>query len=99
MKLKWTLAVKRKDWVPSKWSKICSAHFREADVDRTVHNCIRIREGAIPKIFPAISETTHQWDLKRKKENTVHHTEFSTKKLRTELNKSQDGLKLNQKKK
>ncbi|XP_054256977.1 THAP domain-containing protein 6-like, partial [Macrosteles quadrilineatus] len=50
---KWTIAVSRKDWEPSKWSQLCSAHFRESDLDRTSSSCVRLRPGAVPCVFPA----------------------------------------------
>ncbi|XP_049839589.1 histone-lysine N-methyltransferase eggless-like isoform X2 [Schistocerca gregaria] len=47
----WIKALRRKDWEPTKSSKICSDHFREADIDRTSLLCVRIRDGAVPCIF------------------------------------------------
>ncbi|XP_046664296.1 THAP domain-containing protein 6-like [Homalodisca vitripennis] len=55
LKRKWMNALKRKDWAPSKWSRVCSAHFKEADFDLTSLCCVRIREGAVPTIFSYIS--------------------------------------------
>ncbi|KAG8259722.1 hypothetical protein J6590_008758 [Homalodisca vitripennis] len=51
LRQKWIIAVKRKDWEPTKFSKLCSAHFREEDIDRTSLSCVRIRQGAVPQIF------------------------------------------------
>ncbi|XP_046981545.1 THAP domain-containing protein 6-like [Schistocerca americana] len=49
----WVKALGRKDWEPSKYSKVCSQHFREQDIDRTSVSTVRIRENAVPSIFPA----------------------------------------------
>ncbi|XP_046658532.1 THAP domain-containing protein 2-like [Homalodisca vitripennis] len=30
---RWINAVRRKDWEPNRHSRLCSSHFREADID------------------------------------------------------------------
>jgi hypothetical protein len=45
--------VRRKDFVPSNSAVLCSLHFREEDIDRTSLCQVRIRENAVPSIFPA----------------------------------------------
>ncbi|XP_046995409.1 THAP domain-containing protein 2-like isoform X10 [Schistocerca americana] len=47
----WIKALRRIDWKPTKHSRICSVHFREADIDRTSLSNVRIRCGAVPCIF------------------------------------------------
>ena len=54
-------AVRRENYTPSKSAVLCSSHFLEQDLDRTSLCCVRVREGAIPKVFEAFP--TH---LKRK---------------------------------
>jgi hypothetical protein len=45
--------VRRKNFVPSDTAVLCSRHFREEDIDRTSIATVRIRENAVPCIFPA----------------------------------------------
>jgi hypothetical protein len=45
--------VRRKNFVPSDSAVLCSRHFREEDIDRTSVSTVRIRENAVPSIFPA----------------------------------------------
>ncbi|CAH2016120.1 unnamed protein product [Acanthoscelides obtectus] len=60
------MAIARKNWTPSKYSAVCSRHFRESDIIRTenivladgpVQNNIplkypKLKENAVPYIFP-----------------------------------------------
>uniref|UniRef100_A0A1B6LBM8 THAP-type domain-containing protein n=1 Tax=Graphocephala atropunctata TaxID=36148 RepID=A0A1B6LBM8_9HEMI len=48
---KWINAINRNNWEPKNHSRICSSHFREADIDRTSLCLVRIRDGAVPSIF------------------------------------------------
>ncbi|XP_046383550.1 uncharacterized protein LOC124154085 [Ischnura elegans] len=48
----WTKAVRRKNWAPSKSSVLCSEHFLPEDMDRTSLCNVRIRENAVPSVFP-----------------------------------------------
>uniref|UniRef100_A0A8D8WX84 THAP-type domain-containing protein n=1 Tax=Cacopsylla melanoneura TaxID=428564 RepID=A0A8D8WX84_9HEMI len=48
----WVAVVNKKDWTPKSSSRICSAHFKEEDIDRTSLSVVRIREHAVPTIFP-----------------------------------------------
>ena len=55
MRKKWALAVKRaRDdgtlWMPGNRDVLCSAHFKDADFDRTGQT-VRLRENTIPTIF------------------------------------------------
>ena len=51
----WIAAIRRQDWQPSKYSTLCSEHFIEQDFDRSSLVCVRLREHAVPSIFPAFS--------------------------------------------
>uniref|UniRef100_UPI001446F7D3 THAP domain-containing protein 6-like n=1 Tax=Epinephelus lanceolatus TaxID=310571 RepID=UPI001446F7D3 len=46
----WVAAVRRKDFVPSDSSVICSCHFRPEDFDRTGQT-VRLRDGVTPSVF------------------------------------------------
>ena len=61
--LKWWLAVKRPEWIPSEHSKVCSAHFKPADFkDSIINTCsanpspkrryLKLKDGAVPSMFP-----------------------------------------------
>ncbi|GLV46479.1 hypothetical protein CBL_20809 [Carabus blaptoides fortunei] len=49
----WITAVRRENWQPSNISRICSVHFKEDDFDKTSLSSIRLRDFAVPSIFPA----------------------------------------------
>ena len=49
-KKKWLLNLHRKDWTPSKYSKICSDHFKEVFVNRTGRR-VKLKDDAIPTRF------------------------------------------------
>ncbi|XP_049802037.1 THAP domain-containing protein 6-like [Schistocerca nitens] len=59
-------AVRRKNWRASKWSTICSQHFRDEDIDRTSLSTVRLRENAVPSVFPTHPEHLQKGDKKRK---------------------------------
>ncbi|KAG8254856.1 hypothetical protein J6590_106761 [Homalodisca vitripennis] len=44
---------KKKDWEPSKWSRLCSTHFKEEDIDRTLTR-VQLKENVEPSILPQI---------------------------------------------
>jgi hypothetical protein len=45
--------VRRKNFVPSSTAVLCSRHFREEDINRTSLCKVRLRENAVPSVFPA----------------------------------------------
>lgn len=49
----WAGAVRRVGWVPNGNSVLCSAHFTEDAFDRTSMSCVRLRDTAVPSIFPS----------------------------------------------
>ncbi|PSN44655.1 hypothetical protein C0J52_15737 [Blattella germanica] len=63
LKDNWVKAIRRVNWTPSQYSKICSAHFAEADIDRTSLSCVRIRTGSVPSVF-----STNRKKLKRREQ-------------------------------
>ncbi|XP_024134079.1 THAP domain-containing protein 6 isoform X1 [Oryzias melastigma] len=51
----WAKSLRRADeegqmWIPSKYDVICSAHFKEEDLDRTGQST-RLRDGVKPEVF------------------------------------------------
>ncbi|XP_035214890.1 chromobox protein homolog 3-like isoform X2 [Stegodyphus dumicola] len=55
LKASWIRAIRRKDWIPTKNSYVCSEHFKENDFNRT-YACKRVllREDAVPSIFKGL---------------------------------------------
>jgi hypothetical protein len=53
LRQQWIAAVRRKDYVPSASAVLCTKHFKPEDVDRTSLCCVRIRDNAVPSVFPA----------------------------------------------
>lgn len=53
-------AIRRKDWQPAPGSKVCSAHFRDEDFDRTSLAIVGLRENVVPSIFPAFPKYLKQ---------------------------------------
>ncbi|KFM80891.1 THAP domain-containing protein 1, partial [Stegodyphus mimosarum] len=47
----WIKAVRRKNWTPTVYSRLCSEHFSEDQIDRSSLACVRLRENAVPNIF------------------------------------------------
>lgn len=45
--------MRRENFTPTKYTVLCSKHFREEDIDRTSLSVVRIRNGAVPCIFEA----------------------------------------------
>lgn len=48
----WIKAVRRENWIPSKHAVLCSAHFEEKMIDRSMKRII-LAKTAIPTIFSA----------------------------------------------
>ncbi|KAJ8359657.1 hypothetical protein SKAU_G00161820 [Synaphobranchus kaupii] len=51
----WVVAVRRKDFEPIDTTVLCSCHFEADDFDRTGQN-IRLREFAVPSVFPSFPD-------------------------------------------
>lgn len=52
----WAAAIGRDGWTPTPHSCICSAHFNEKDIDRTSTLRVRLREGCVPCLSPALQK-------------------------------------------
>ncbi|XP_063228502.1 THAP domain-containing protein 2-like isoform X3 [Bacillus rossius redtenbacheri] len=50
---RWIKAVRRKDWTPSSFSLLCSQHFSDDCFDKTSLCVVRLKDHAVPSIFPA----------------------------------------------
>uniref|UniRef100_A0A8C5G3L7 THAP-type domain-containing protein n=1 Tax=Gouania willdenowi TaxID=441366 RepID=A0A8C5G3L7_GOUWI len=50
LRRKWEQAVKRKGFVATDWSVLCSEHFNADDFDRT-GQIVRLRQGVKPSVF------------------------------------------------
>ncbi|CAJ1056930.1 THAP domain-containing protein 6-like isoform X3 [Xyrichtys novacula] len=50
LRKRWEVALRRKDFTATKFSRLCSEHFRQEDFDRTGQT-VRLRNGAVPSIF------------------------------------------------
>lgn len=51
---KWIIALRRKNFIPSQWSRICSIHFIDSDYEirpGTTKPCLKI--DAVPSNFPS----------------------------------------------
>ena len=52
--VKWIAAVRRQDWQPSKYSKLCSEHFTEQDYQiRPAAAHPLLKQDAVPTLFAA----------------------------------------------
>lgn len=91
------------DWVPGQCSTICSEHFRKEDFDLTSLCRVRLREEAVPCVFPhpeiPVKDLKERRPLKRKCDDALsltHDTDHSPrgytspgKALDTELKTTQ----------
>ncbi|XP_049941346.1 THAP domain-containing protein 1-like [Schistocerca serialis cubense] len=79
----WENAVRRKNWRASKWSTICSQHFREEDIDLTSLSTLRVRENAVPSVFPTHPKHLRKGDKKRKPPLRKESSSFPSSVLAT----------------
>ena len=57
MKKKWLHAIRRdegKHFKVTEYSKICSRHFREGDIKKSLAGKNELRDGVVPSVFPWI---------------------------------------------
>ncbi|XP_057320033.1 uncharacterized protein LOC130664216 [Microplitis mediator] len=50
---KWISQIANKDWKPKEEDKICAAHFSTTDIEPTTNNYKKLKDGAVPTIFPS----------------------------------------------
>ncbi|XP_064482936.1 THAP domain-containing protein 1-like [Ornithodoros turicata] len=68
LRLQWVNAIGRPDWVPTKYSRVCSKHFRNEDFDRTSLTRVRLREGSVPVAHPSVQVHQEEHDLPARRE-------------------------------
>ena len=61
----WLVSLRREGFKPTKFSKICSAHFEDSFIDRT-GQIVHLQAGAIPKKFDFPSYLLPKTGTKRK---------------------------------
>ncbi|XP_064472916.1 THAP domain-containing protein 1-like [Ornithodoros turicata] len=66
--LQWVNAIGRPVWVPTKYSRVCSKHFRNEDFDRTSLTRVRLREGSVPVAHPSVQVHQQEHDLPARRE-------------------------------
>ncbi|KAJ4427964.1 hypothetical protein ANN_23977 [Periplaneta americana] len=59
-RMEWTKAVRRENWCPTYYSIVCSAHFKDEDFDRSSLCYVRIKEDAVPSLYPAFPTKVQQ---------------------------------------
>ena len=52
LRKEWVRAMRREDFSPTRFSRLCSKHFKNEDFDRSL-NTVRLPDGAVPCIFEA----------------------------------------------
>lgn len=49
--MKWIDAVRKTDWEPNFWSRICSVHFPDSNIYETKNGIRRLTNDAVPSLF------------------------------------------------
>ncbi|KAF5281734.1 hypothetical protein FQR65_LT14574 [Abscondita terminalis] len=66
--LLWKNALRREDFTPTKYSKVCSDHFTSTDyINRPESYKLKLKADAVPSIFPAFPSYLQKSDKKRKR--------------------------------
>ncbi|XP_035204711.1 THAP domain-containing protein 2-like [Stegodyphus dumicola] len=47
----WIKAIRRMNWEPTKYSRLCSEHFSEDRIDKYSQHRVYLRENAVPNVF------------------------------------------------
>ncbi|KAJ8952722.1 hypothetical protein NQ318_021040 [Aromia moschata] len=50
MRIAWVKAIRRQDWVPSKYSRMCSVHFEEKFIMRSENGSCSLLKNAVPTL-------------------------------------------------
>ena len=69
MKKKWLHAIRRdegKYFTVTENTKICSRHFREGDITKTLTGKNKLRDGVVPSVFPWIRTSPRKKRSRRK---------------------------------
>ncbi|GFY59901.1 THAP-type domain-containing protein [Trichonephila inaurata madagascariensis] len=74
----WLLAIRRVNFRPSKYSRLCSEHFSEDQIDRTSLACVRLRANAVPNIFQGYPK-----NIQKKLEQLTSEKEMSDLKRKS----------------
>ncbi|XP_039276032.1 THAP domain-containing protein 2 [Nilaparvata lugens] len=95
LKRKWIQAIRRKNFNPTKSSKVCEKHFDDRDIIKVVRaynehgenleaklNRVKLKEGAIPRFFPNCPK---HWS-----------TKYSSRESVEERRERQENYQLNQ---
>ncbi|XP_049962970.1 molybdenum cofactor biosynthesis protein 1-like isoform X2 [Schistocerca serialis cubense] len=88
----WENAVRRKNWCASKWSTICSQHFREEDIDRTSVSTVRLRENAVPSVFPTHPKHLQKYRVGRARYNEINCLSMYVSRSHCNIVKKDKGL-------
>ena len=78
---KWLKAVRREGWFPTQYSNIFSEHFLESDFIQRTGICKRLKQDAVPTVFPAFPKHL-QSNVAKWKLPTERKTEPSPTKIR-----------------
>ncbi|CAG9790623.1 unnamed protein product [Diatraea saccharalis] len=108
LKQQWMTKINRRDWTPTKYTKICSCHFNEEDFVMTKKGLRKLKKGTLPSLkldisvnrrlleptIPSLEPTTS--DLN---EFLILHDTPKKKKLKQEIEQlrwkaKKDGLKI-----
>ena len=78
---KWLKAIQREGWFPTQYSYICSEHFLESDFIQRTGICKRLKQDAVPSVFPAFPKHL-QNNVAKRKLPKERKTETSPTKIR-----------------
>ncbi|KFM69304.1 THAP domain-containing protein 1, partial [Stegodyphus mimosarum] len=51
LRAEWIKAIRRLNWEPTKYSRLCSEHFSEDRIDKYSQHRVYLRENAVPNVF------------------------------------------------
>lgn len=72
---KWVIAVKRKNFTPTQWSRLCSVHFIDSDYQlRPGASKPLLKCNSVPSIFPSFPTYYQKHEINRKDPTKRIHT-------------------------